>query len=135
MVQCITNPPTLRVANISSRTAHPTLCCSTQTIFNITNSGTGPINISRFFAYWVKAPESQKLARLTLNGNTIWNPSDADSPTDIPMESNWVNGANLTIPNDGTGQNLVILFQNTLQASGYELHFVFDIGCQVIATK
>ena len=97
---------------------------------DITNASGGDITITRFFTYWDQTPTSQKISELQLGGVTIWNPSDPDSPTDIPLEGNWVNGANLTITNGGTS-SLLILFAENLQATGYEVHVVFDIGCQV----
>jgi hypothetical protein len=101
---------------------------------DITNSGGSNVTINRFFAYWVKLPTSQKIDTLTLNGATIWDTSDVTSPSDIPTESGWKNGANLTIPNGAT-QTFVAQFQNNLQATGYEVHIYFDIGCQVIGNK
>lgn len=65
-----------------------------------------------------------------MNGTPVWNPSDPDSPTDIPLEGNWMNGADLTIL-DATTSSLQIVFAENLQGAGYEVHVVFDIGCQV----
>lgn len=101
---------------------------------NITNNSAGPITIERFFAFWLKTPSSQKIDRLILSGALLWNTSDNDSPTDIPAESSWINGASRTIL-AGETRNFVIRFQNDLQPTGYEFHIVFDIGCQVVGTK
>lgn len=101
---------------------------------DITNNSGAAIIINRLFAYWVKLPTSQKLDRLLFDGFVIWNTSDVNSPSDIPSESNWIGGANRTIPNNET-HNFVLRFQNDLQATGYEVHIVFDIGCQVVGTK
>jgi hypothetical protein len=101
---------------------------------NITNNEPNPITISRFFAYWVKTPQSQKLDRLILDGNPIWNTSDNDSPSDIPSEGNWIGSASRTIPAGATG-NFLIRFQDNLQSTGYEIHIFFDVNCQVIGTK
>ena len=101
---------------------------------DIFNSNKSTITINRFFAYWVKSPTSQKIERLFLNGAVIWNTSDPDSPSDIPTEGNWVNGADLSIPGTTT-RNFLIQFPNNLQPTGYEVHIVFDIGCQVIGTQ
>jgi len=101
---------------------------------DITNTSGSPVTLDRFFAYWVKTPTSQKLDKLFLDGNQVWNISDVTSPSDIPAEGNWSGGANLTIP-DATTQNLLVQFQNDLQSTGYEIHIYFDIGCQVIGTK
>lgn len=100
---------------------------------DIINSGP-TVTINRFFAYWVKTPTSQKIDRLFLNSAVIWNTSDPDSPSDIPTEGNWVNGADLTIPK-ATTRNFLIEFPNNLQPTGYEVHLVFDVGCQVIGTQ
>ena len=100
----------------------------------ITNNSGSTITITRFFAYWVKTPKSQKIARLFLAGNVIWNTSDPDTPTDIPTEGNWVPSGDRSILDAGA-KNMLIRFSNDLQATGYEVHIVFDIGCQVIGTK
>lgn len=101
---------------------------------DITNNGGSTITITRFFAYWVKSPNSQKIDRLIFNNVLVWNTSDPDSPSDIPTEGNWITGSDLTIP-AGTPRTLLIQFPNALQPTGYEVHVVFDIGCQVIQTK
>lgn len=102
---------------------------------NITNNNGSTITITRFFAYWIKEPISQKIDRLFLNGPEIWNKSDPDSPSDFPAEGDWLGGADLTIL-DGTVGSFVIHFSNDLlQPTGYEVHIVFDIGCQVVGTK
>jgi hypothetical protein len=103
---------------------------------DISNNTGSTITINRFFAHWVKTPQSQKLDRLELNGDLIWNTSDSDSPSDIPTEGNWRSGAGTdrTILN-ATTEQLVVQFQNDLLPTGYEIHVVFNIGCQVIGTK
>jgi hypothetical protein len=102
---------------------------------DITNSSGGPITLTRFFAYWVKTPTSQKLDKLFLNGNQVWNISDTTSPSDIPTEGNWSgSAAELTIP-DATAAPFVVRFQDDLQPTGYEIHVYLNIGCQVIGTK
>ena len=101
---------------------------------DITNASGTTITINRFFAYWVKSPQSQKLDKLFLDTVEIWNKSDPDSPSDIPIEGNWISAAPPTIPNDGTPHNLVVQFQSPLKLTGYEIHIVFDIGCQVVGT-
>ncbi|HSG43695.1 MAG TPA: hypothetical protein VLA72_11120 [Anaerolineales bacterium] len=101
---------------------------------DITNNSGNVITINRFFSYWVKTPQSQKLDRLLLDTNLIWNTSDSDSPSDIPTEGNWRSGVDRTIPNSTT-RTLNIQFQNGLQATGYEARVIFDIGCQIIGIK
>jgi len=105
-----------------------------QISMDITNNTTAPITVNRFFSYWVKLPNSQKIDKLFLNGALIWNTSDPDSPSDIPTEGNWVNTANLTIPASAT-ETFLIQFSNPLQVTGYEVHISFDIGCQVFGLK
>ena len=101
---------------------------------DITNNSGASITISRFFAYWVKLPTSQKIDKLFFNSLLVWNTSDPDSPSDIPAEGNWINGSDLTFPNKNP-RTLLIQFPNDLQPTGYEVHIVFDIGCQVVGTK
>jgi len=101
---------------------------------DITNSSGGTITINRFFAYWVKSPNSQKIIRLFLNGARIWNTSDPFPPSDFPAESPFADGAILTIP-DATTSPFLLRFQDDLQPTGYEVHIYFDIGCQVTGTK
>ena len=102
---------------------------------DITNNDTSTITINRFFAYWVDSPNAQKISRLFLNSLMIWNTSDPDSPSDIPTEGNWANGADLTIPN-GTTRTFLIVFSNLMQPP-LEVHIVFDppVSCQVIGTQ
>ena len=101
---------------------------------DITNNSGSDITINRFFAYWVKLPTSQKIDKLFLNGVEVWNKSDPDSPSDIPTEGKFLVAADLKILNTTT-ETFVIQFSNNLQTTGYEIHIVFDIGCQVIGTK
>ena len=101
---------------------------------DITNNNGSAITINRFFAYWVELPTSQKIDKLLLNGIVIWNTSDPDSPSDIPTEGNWIGGADLTIP-DASTRNFLVEFSDPLLAIGYEVHIVFDIGCQVIGIQ
>ncbi len=101
---------------------------------DITNNSGNVITINRFFANWVKTPQSQKLDRLLLDADLIWNTSDSAPPSDIPTESNWRSGVDRTIPDTAT-RTLTIQFQNDLQATGYEAHVFFDIGCQIIGIK
>lgn len=100
----------------------------------ITNNSGSPVTINRVFVYWEKTTTSQKLDRLLINGASIWNISDNDSPSDIPTEGNFQNGANLTIPN-ATPYNFVVHFQDDLIPTGYEVHVFFDSGCQVFSKK
>jgi hypothetical protein len=103
---------------------------------NITNDSGGTVIINRIFAIWVKTPSSQKLDRMFLGNtsNVLWNTSDNFSPSDIPAEGNWISGSDRTILHDET-RNFVLRFQDDLQPTGYEVHIVFDIGCQVVGTK
>jgi hypothetical protein len=103
----------------------------------ITNNSAGDIAINRFFAYWVKTPQSQKLDRLELDADLLWNTSDSDTPSDIPAEGSWRSGVNFTINSTAT-RTLLVQFQNDLQSTGYEVHIFFDIGgttCKVVGIK
>jgi hypothetical protein len=96
------------------------------------NSATGiPIVITRFFAQWVEAPSSQKLDQLFLGGVSIWDASDPDAPSDIPSEGAW-KGSFLerTLPGSGV-RNFKIQFGDALQPGVYQVHLVFNTGCQV----
>jgi hypothetical protein len=87
------------------------------------------------YASWVAIPSSQRLDQIFLNGISVWNTSDPDAPSDIPTEGNWSgNVTDRTIPN-GAVANLVIRFGDALQPTGYQIHLVFDIGCQVIGAQ
>lgn len=102
---------------------------------DIANNSGSDITIDSVFLYWEHTPASQKVEQLLLDGALIWNPSDPDSPTDIPAEGNWINGANRTILNGGTS-SLGILFSQDLQPSGYELHVIFNsLNCQVSGSR
>lgn len=101
----------------------------------ITNGSATPLTIQRLLVYWVKSPSSQKLDRLIFKGNTVWNISDPDSPSDIPSEGDWQNGADLTVPGNATPQTFILEFMDDLQPNGYEVYFVFDSGCQMSTIK
>jgi hypothetical protein len=99
------------------------------------NAGPAPLTITRLLVYWVKLPTSQKLDRLIFKGNPVWDVSDTDSPSDIPAEKDWQNGADLTLPNDAAPYSFVLEFMDELQPTGYEVYFVFDSGCQMSTIK
>jgi hypothetical protein len=103
---------------------------------DIVNNSGGDIIITSFFAYWPDIPTAQKIDQLFISGTMVWNRSDPDSPSDIPTEGDWINSADpaLKIP-AATVKNLLIQFSNDLQPTGYEVHVVFDIGCQVTGTR
>jgi hypothetical protein len=101
---------------------------------DITNNSGGPITVNRFFAYWVKTPSSQKLDRLLLDTDLLWNTSDPTPPSDIPAEGSWRAGVNFIINNTAT-RTLLVQFQDALQSTGYEIHVVFDSGCQVVGKQ
>ena len=101
----------------------------------ITNNHGSDITINEFYSTWVMQPVSQKLSKILVDTNTIWNISDNDSPSSIPLEGNWTNNSSLIIPADATPHNLVVQFQNPLQTTGYKVYVTFDIGCQVVGTK
>jgi len=101
---------------------------------DITNSSGSAITINRFYATWVKTPTSQKIDKLFLNGVEVWNKSDPDSPSDIPAEGTFVGLVNPAIL-DATPVTLLIQFSDPLQPIGYEVHIVFDLGCQVIGVQ
>jgi hypothetical protein len=101
---------------------------------DINNTNGSPITINQIFAYWVKSSTSQKIDKVLLNGDEIWDKSDPNPPSDIPNEGDWKGGANLVIPGAPVS-NLLIQFSDTLQPTGYEVHILFDIGCQVIGTR
>ena len=100
----------------------------------ITNNTATPVMINRFFAYWQESTFTQKLTEISLDGVVIWNASDPDSPSDIPAENPFVSGANRTIP-AGIPGILTLEFQDPVEPTGYEAHVVFNINCQVVATK
>jgi len=97
---------------------------------NITNNTGATIAINRFVADWVKLSPSQKLDRLFLDGNEVWNISDNTPPSDIPTEGNW-NNAVRTIAGDGTPRTFLTQFQNPLESGNYQVQLFFDNGCQV----
>jgi hypothetical protein len=115
---------------------------------NLTNPGTAPrelqatiantnlsldATINRFFMHWVEQPAQQKLDRILLNSEVIWNTSDPDSPSDIPREGpNWA-GGDRTIPLNSS-EPLNVQFSDPLAPGMYEVHIVFDTGCRVTNT-
>jgi hypothetical protein len=101
---------------------------------DITNSTGGDITITRLYVIWPDIPFTQSLDSVSLLGNLIWNQNDNDSPSDFPNEGNWINGSNRTMSATPT-QLFVLKFREPLQPTGYEVHIVFDIACQIVGTK
>ena len=101
---------------------------------DITNSSGNDIFINRLFANWVQSSPQQKLDNLFLDGVSIWNTSDTSPPSDFPAEGpggSWPSSdADRTIPN-GETLTFLLRFQEDLQLP-YEVHIVFNIGCQVV---
>jgi hypothetical protein len=100
----------------------------------IDNSTGASITLTRFFTHWVKAPDSQRLDELFLQDVSIWNAEDPNPPSDIPSEGSegtW-NGTlpERTLPGP-EARTFKILFGEGLQPGLYEVHLVFDIGCQI----
>ena len=91
------------------------------------------ITITRVYVAWVETPPSQRLDKIIIDGIDVWDKSDPSAPSDIPAEGNWISGVDLTIPSGTT--NFLLRFGDSLQANGYEVRIVFDIGCQVIGNK
>jgi hypothetical protein len=108
-----------------------------QLSMNINNNSGSPIIIESLFAQWVKSTSAQKLDQLFLNGVSIWNTSDPDSPSNIPAEGggNWPStNSERTIP-AGTSGNFIIHFMDPLEPTGYQVQLVFDVGCPVNGSK
>jgi len=101
---------------------------------DITNNSGATITIDSVHADWVKtgAIPSQKLDKLLLDNNEIWNISDVTPPSYIPTEGNFVNGADRTILNAIT-RNFVLRFGDPgpLEFGNYQVSIVFDNTCQV----
>jgi hypothetical protein len=99
---------------------------------DITNGASGSILITRFFAQWVESiPPAQSLDQLSLQGVSIWDRSDPNSPSDIPSEGAWkIPLSNRVIP---VGvRTFTIQFKNALEPGDYQVYLVFGgINCQV----
>lgn len=103
----------------------------------LNNNSGSPIVIESLVAQWVKSTSSQKLDQLFLNGVSIWNTADPDTPSNIPAEGggSWPSTiAQRTIPN-GSSRNLIIQFSDPLEPTGYQVQIVFDVGCPVNGSK
>jgi hypothetical protein len=120
--------PSLSISALSNPAAN-------QLQTTLINSGPSPLTIQQLFVYWPDSPSSQLLARLMFKGNTVWNPADPDSPSDIPAEGNWQSGADLLVPNDNLPYSFILEFGDSLQSTGYQVYFIFDTGCQMSTIK
>jgi hypothetical protein len=101
---------------------------------DITNNGASTITVNGFFAYWLKNTTSQKLDFLNLGGSVIWDQSDPQPPSNIPLEGNFKGSGDRTIPAGGT-KTFLVQFQDVLKITGYEMHIYFDSGCKVVGVK
>ena len=129
-----TNTPTpTATLDCGSITSGPLTNSATNDLaMDITNNSGATITIDSVHVVWAKVTPSQKLDKLLLDGNEIWNISDVTPPSDIPTEGNFVNGADHTILNAIT-RNFVIRFgdQLSLNPGDYQVDNTFDNGCQV----
>jgi hypothetical protein len=97
---------------------------------DIDNASGTPMVIARFYAQWVESPPSQRLDQLLLQGVSIWDTSDPNSPSDIPSEGAWKGSfLDRRLPAIGV-RTLNIQFGDTLQPGLYQVYIVFT-GCQV----
>ena len=99
---------------------------------NIQNNG-ATVTINKININWgVDLPlnDKQKLKKVKLAGNVLWEGADADSPSIIPDELPW-KGGNRQIA-AGTSKLLTMQFQHDLTATGgFSVTVEFDAGCQV----
>jgi hypothetical protein len=102
---------------------------------SITNTTGGVITINSIYLIWNKDAPSQKVRKFILNGNDIFSGADPDSPSMLTSELPWSGTLTDRQIADSTTAPLLVDFQNDLASTGFEIHIVFDIGCQVSGTK
>jgi hypothetical protein len=101
---------------------------------NITNSGGSTIRVDTLRVVWVDTPISQILIKVVLDGVEIWGGSDPDSESNFPDERAWdATPADRDI--DPGTVALLLQFQEDLQAGGYTIEVVFDIGCSITSSN
>ena len=100
---------------------------------DITNNTGGTIRSAAFLPTGPSTDGSEDRP-VAPNGAEVWNKSDPDSPTNIPAEGNWTKQRYPLYHKRGRG-SLLIQFSNDLQPTGYEVHVIFEHGCQVIGTR
>jgi hypothetical protein len=55
---------------------------------------------------------------------------DSNPPTDIPVEGNWIPGADRTIASSAN-ENLIFRFDEEIDEEGYSVFLTLDNGCDL----
>jgi hypothetical protein len=97
----------------------------------ITNNGSTLVTITGINVNWPDEPVSQGMSQITFNGVTIVNADDPQPPSDYPSEKNWSGTQSDLELAPSNSVQLVLLFSDDLQASGYSITVTFDNGCSV----
>lgn len=137
--------PTYTPTPTDTPTATPTVGCQ-QTAGSISinsnilrlpvqNNGAGTVTITDITVAWPEIPPSQKIKEVRLGGTTIDSSNYTSSPSSIPMGGTWTTPIGDRQLSASSGKDLDILFQDTLQASGYSVTVNFDNGCSVSANN
>ncbi len=127
-----TNTPSGPCGNVSAGSL--TYPNTNELAMNITNSSGGTIRMDSLSVIWVESPASQGLLKVVLDGVEVWGGSDPDSRSDFPSERAW--DATPADRDIDTGTvTLMLQFQENLQASGYTIQAVFDIGCSITSSN
>jgi hypothetical protein len=96
---------------------------------SITNNGGAVVTIVGININWIDTPESQMVKEVKFNGVTIINSSDPLPPSDYPSERIWTGTESDRALADADPKLLELLFEESLQPSGYSITITFDNGC------
>jgi hypothetical protein len=97
----------------------------------ITNNGDALVTIDSMNVNWPDMPNSQAVSEIKFNGVTIVNANDPLPPSDYPSENNWTGTQSDLELATSESKSLMVLFQDNLEASGYNITVTFDNGCTV----
>ena len=78
-------------------------------------------------------PENEKLKKIELAGEKIYDHDDLEPPTDIPAEHDWNGSPSRRNIDAFSDKKMVIFFDHDAVPGGYVLILFFDNGCELTA--
>lgn len=101
--------------------------------WTINNNSTAAEIISSISIDWPDTPSSQKLKKVKLNGQTIWDQGDKSPPTTIA--GGWKGNKNDRTLGASSSNELRFEFEKNLPSTGFLMTVTFESGCSVSGSK
>jgi Flp pilus assembly protein TadG len=97
--------------------------------WTLTNNATNDVSITAITIDWQDIPSDQKLKKIRLDGDEIWDNEDTSPPTSI--SSGWHSDADRRILDATSSEVLEFEFDKELYPFDITVSVTFDVGCSV----